>query len=363
MTAGGEFTAALAALPGAGAARLGRLLTDDDAERAWQRVVASRVDSAVAPSSVRREWALAAAEVDPGSLRETLERVGVTATTWHDGAHPPRFACDIDPAPVAFRRGTLPDPSLPHVAVVGTRRASAIGREIARELGAELAARGVVVVSGLALGIDAAAHRGALLAAATPPVAVVGSGCDVPYPRANADLWHEVAERGAVISEAPLGARPEPWRFPARNRLIAALVDLVVVVESRPSGGSMLTVDEAVRRGVDVMAVPGSLRNGAAEGANRLLADGCAPVLGVDDVTTALGLDTCGAADRRHGPEATAGVDGPAAVVLDAVDDGPTSIDELATRSGLGAAEVFAVLAELELAGLVVHDGARVRRT
>jgi DNA processing protein len=312
---------------------------------------------------VRREWARAAAEIDPGALRETLERVGVTATTWHDGAHPPRFVRDIDPAPVAFRRGTLPEPSLPHVAVVGTRRASAIGREVARELGAELAARGVVVVSGLALGIDAAAHRGALLAAATPPVAVVGSGCDVPYPRANADLWHEVADRGAVISEAPLGARPEPWRFPARNRLIAALVDLVVVVESRASGGSMLTVDEAVRRGVDVMAVPGSLRNGAAEGANRLLADGCAPVLGVDDVTTALGLDTCGAADRRHGPEATARVDGAAAVVLDAVDDGPTSIDELAARSGLGAAEVFAVLAELELAGLVVYDGARVRRT
>ena len=164
-----------------------------------------------------------------------------------------------------------------------------------------------------------------------------------------------------MLSEAPLGARPQAWRFPARNRLIVALADLVVVVESRAAGGSLLTVEEAVRRGVDVMAVPGSLRNGAAMGTNQLIADGCAPVLGTDDVLAALGLDQSGRAERR-GSDAPCERWGPAAAVFDAVDDGPTSIDEVIARSGVEAAEVYAELARLELAGVVVRDGARVRR-
>ncbi|MEZ5243559.1 MAG: DNA-processing protein DprA [Acidimicrobiales bacterium] len=362
MSALGEHAAALAALPGAGSVRLGRLLAHDDAEAAWHTVLAGRVPAEVAPSPVRAGWKVAAAETDLDAVRDDLRRAGVTATTWHHPAHPPQFVRDIDPAPAAFRRGVLPDPSLPHVAIVGTRRASGIGKEIARELGAGLADAGVVVVSGLALGIDAAAHQGALLAAATPPVAVVGSGCDVPYPKANASLWERIASAGAVLGEAPLGARPEPWRFPARNRLIVAMSDLVVVVESRSAGGSLLTVDEAVRRGIDVMAVPGSLRNGAAAGANRLLADGCAPVLETGDIIEALGLDRCGAAARRSAGPQRAAVGDTAAQVLDAIDDGPTSIDELVTRTQVDAATVFAALTELELGGHITHDGARVRR-
>jgi DNA processing protein len=362
MSAAGEHAAALAGLPGAGSARLGRLLATDDAEAAWHRVLAGRVPNEVAPPSVRAEWTAAAAAVDLAGVNDRLQQAGVEATTWHDAAHPPQFVRDIDPAPTAFRRGILPDHSRPHVAIVGTRRASAIGKEIARELGAGLAEAGVVVVSGLALGIDAAAHHGALLVGSTPPVAVVGSGCDVPYPKANVALWDQVASTGAVLSEAPMGARPEPWRFPARNRLIAAMSDLVVVVESRSAGGSLLTVDEAVRRGVDVMAVPGSLRNGAAEGANRLLADGCAPVLGAGDIIEALGLDRCGAAARRAIEPARPAPNDMAVRILDAIDDGPTSVDELVDRAQVDAATVFAALTELELRGRIAHDGARVRR-
>ena len=362
MSASGEHAAALAALPGAGAARLGRLLAADDAGAAWDRVRAGRVGAEVAPASVRTEWRAAAAAVDLGAIGEVLRRAGVVATTWHDPAHPPRFVHDIDPAPIAFRCGRMPEASMPHVAVVGTRRASAIGKEIARDLGGGLADAGVVVVSGLALGIDAAAHHGALLAAATPPIAVVGSGCDVPYPKANASLWSQVAAAGAVLSEAPMGARPEAWRFPARNRLLVALADLVVVVESRATGGSLLTVDEAVRRGIDVMAVPGSLRNGAAAGANRLLADGCAPVLEAGDILAALGLDRCGAAARREVAVPRSAPGETAGRILEAIDDGPTSVDELVARAEVDAATVFAALTELELAGLITHDGARVRR-
>src|SRR5262249_38747100 len=151
------------------------------------------------------------------------------------------------------------------------------GIDVAFELGRDLAAAGVAVVSGLAVGIDASAHAGALHAATSPPIAVVGSGLDVIYPRRNAVLWREVERRGLVLSQAPLGALPEKWRFPARNRLIAALADAVVVVESGTTGGSLHTVTEAVRRDRVVYAVPGPVRSDASAGTNRLLADGAVP--------------------------------------------------------------------------------------
>ena len=353
--------AALAALPRAGSVRLGRLLRDREPRGAWSRVKEGRVPVEVAPAAVREEWRAASRSVELVELGRRLRTAGVVATSWHDDAHPPQFRADIDPAPVAFRRGRLPDANLPHVAIVGTRRASAIGREMARELGAGLAASGVVVVSGLALGIDGAAHRGALLGAGAPPVAVVGSGADVVYPAAHRDLWREVAAVGAVLTEAPFGARPDAWRFPARNRLIAALADLVVVVESRAAGGSLLTVEQATRRGVDVMAVPGSVRNAAAIGTNQLLADGCAPVRDVDDVLVALGLGAATTAARRATPTRPA-VSPEADLVLAAIDDGPTSVDQLVERLGIDVGDVYLRLGELSATGRVVHDGARVRR-
>ncbi len=365
MSPSAELVAALADLPQAGSSRLGRLLTDRSAAEAWAVVKEGTVPPDVAPAVVREEWRNASRSVELAEVSARLAATGVIATSWHDAAHPARFTADIDPAPIAFRLGPLPDPSLPHVAIVGTRRASAIGREIARELGEGLSSAGVVVVSGLALGVDGAAHQGALLAAAAPPLAIVGSGLDVVYPGTHRDLWAAVAAAGAVISEAPLGARPDAWRFPARNRLIAALADLVVVVESRAAGGSLLTVEQALRRDVDVMAVPGSVRNGAAIGTNQLLADGCAPVRDVDDVIVALGLRTATNAARRDPSRVPRGASLPAeaAAVLDAIDDGPTSVDQLVDRLDLGVGEIYVHLRQLSASGLLAYDGARVRRT
>lgn len=357
----GALVAALADLPGAGSSRLGRLLSDRSVDEAWAAVLAGSVPAEVASAPVRREWQAQGRRVDLASVAARLTGLGLVATSWHDDEHPPRLVGDIDPAPVLLRFGELPDPAGPHVAVVGTRRASSVGRELARELGAGLAAAGVVVVSGLAIGIDGAAHRGALLADATPPVAVVGSGPDVIYPRAHQDLWREVAARGALLTEAPLGARADPWRFPARNRLIAALSDLIVVVESREAGGSLLTVDQAVRRGIDVMAVPGSVRNPAAAGTNQLLADGCAPVRDVDDVLVALGLSAAATGSRRdRAPSRPLPPD--TAPVFTEIDDGPTSIDEIVERTRLGVLDVCGRVEQLVVSGHVVHDGARVRR-
>ena len=215
---------------------------------------------------------------------------------------------------------------------------------MARGLGHDLAAAGVAVVSGLALGIDGAAHQGVLDAAA-PTVVRSGSSAAVttsPTRAGTASLWAAVGEQGVLLGEAPLGVRPAPWRFPARNRIIAALADVVVVVESHAAGGSLLTVREAIDRGIDVMAVPGSVRSPAAAGTNQLLADGCHPVRDADDVLVALGMVPGGrrpAADRRPvpAPEDRA--------LLDAFDWEPATLEHLALRTGRAIPDLALALA------------------
>jgi DNA processing protein len=240
------------------------------------------------------------------------------------------------------------------VAVVGTRRCTRYGREVAAELGEGLAAAGVAVVSGLALGIDAAAHVGALRGGA-PPIAVVGCGLDVVYPRANRGLWQQVAATGVVLGEWPLGVAPVAWRFPARNRLIAALADVVVVVESHDRGGSLSTVAEAARRDRPVMAVPGPVRSPASAGANRLLADGCAPVCGLDDVLVALGLSP---GRRRPARERRPAPDADGAVVLDALGWQAASLEQLAVRTGLRIGALVVALERLRVLGWIdARDG------
>lgn len=361
--------AALAGLPGATCHRLGRLLSADDPPAAWRRVVDSGVAASVAPGAVLDAWAAHASAVELEVLSDRLLDVGVAASCWHDEAHPGPLRADVDPAPILLRVGrSLADG--PRVGVIGTRRCTSVGREIAFELGAALADAGVTVVSGLALGIDGAAHRGALSEGGPPPVAVVGSGPDVVYPRRHHDLWHDVARRGSLFTEVPLGGAPEPWRFPARNRLLAALSDVLVVVESRAAGGSLLTVEQACRRDVPVMAVPGSLRNPAAAGTNQLLADGCAPVRDVTDVLVALGLSAAATSARRRGepvaaPDAqlpTPDIGTEANRVFDAVDDGPTALDALVRRSGLPVPAVLAAVDELVRHRLLDTDGARYTR-
>jgi DNA processing protein len=238
---------------------------------------------------------------------------------------------------------------------VGTRRCTWAGRSLAAELGAGLAAAGVCVVSGLAVGIDAAAHRGALVAAAAPPVAVVGTGLDVVYPRRNADLWESVAGAGAVLAEYPLGTRPERWRFPARNRLVAALADVLVVVESHARGGSMHTVTAALDRDVPVMAVPGPVRAAASAGTNALLVAGAAPVRDAGDVLVALGLDS--AAARRGAEPAGPPLEADEARLVAELQQAPATVEQLAARLDRSLAAVAVDLAHLEAKGLVTAAG------
>jgi DNA processing protein len=340
----GRWLVALASLPGMGPARLRLVLDGRTPEAAWHEV---RVGFIGAPESLRTAWSHAARRLDVDARWAAHEQLGVRVLQPGERGWPAPFADDPEPPALLFARG---EPSVldgPRVAIVGTRRCSHTGREVARELGRDLAEAGVRVVSGLALGIDGAAHQGAL-GASGAPVGVVGTGLDVVYPRRHAQLWDDVAAAGVLLSEAPLGALPERWRFPARNRLIAALADVVVVVESHASGGSMHTVDSALERDRLVMAVPGSVRSPASAGTNALLAAGSPPVRDATDVLVALGLDPV--VQRRV---ALAAPDGDAGRVLAAVGWEPATLEQIADRLDAPLGPVAARLAELEGGGWV----------
>jgi DNA processing protein len=356
------FAAALAGLPGMGPARLAAILAVDTPRRAWERVTVGEgwshpdVLASLAPkgADLLASWCRAVRGVDPAAVWQAIVDAGVGVALSGSPGYPSALVGDVEPPAVVFHRGTPEAIRGPRVAVVGTRRCTSTGAGVAWELGRDLAAGGVAVVSGLASGIDGAAHRGALAAGGAPPIGVVGSGLDVVYPRHQGELWRAVASAGVLLSEAPLGARPERWRFPARNRIIAALADVVVVVESHRAGGSLHTVDEADRRGVDVMAVPGSVRSAASVGTNDLLAEGRAPVCSADDVLVALGLRPAG---RRGRTELRPAPDPAEAPVLEAVGWQPTTLDQVALRTGLDLAALAPALDRLREAGWISQRG------
>ncbi|MBA3654899.1 MAG: DNA-protecting protein DprA [Actinobacteria bacterium] len=272
----------------------------------------------------------------------------IHSVTLDDPDYPSLLINDHQAPAKLYYRGSLTALEGPRVAIIGTRRCTHYGRQVATQLGLELAEAGVAVVSGLALGIDGAAHTGALSVGGAPVIGVVGSGLDVVYPLRHRGLWHDVATQGLLVSEAPLGAAPEPWRFPARNRIIAALADAVVVVESHMAGGSNHTVAAAIDRSVPVLAVPGPITSSASAGSNRLLVEGCAPVTEVDDVLMAIGLEARGPRrrrDRRPPP-------GPAeSAVLAAIGWSPSSLESISLRTGTPPAAVAVALTRLEADG------------
>lgn len=264
-----------------------------------------------------------------------------------DQLFPERLGAIFDPPPALYLRGAG-DPVLlgaRAVAVVGARSCSPYGAQVARMLGRELAAAGLVVVSGLARGIDGEAHRGVLDAGGLT-VAVLGCGIDRDYPASNAQLSRRIEERGLVASEYEPGVEPAPWRFPARNRIIAGLSEAVVVVEARERSGALITADFALDEGREVFAVPGEITSSLSVGTNALLKLGATPLTAADDVLDALGVERAAAGDGAELSPA-------AAEVLEYVRESPCGADELTARGTLDAGAVSVALTELELAGLV----------
>lgn len=364
------YIAALASLHEVGPSRLRWLLSLGPPDEVWARVGAGRLPlppPRVAPAELRRDWASKAALIDPEQRWALCERLGVGVVSIGSPGYPGALADDPEPPVVLFHLGDPDRIAATRVGIVGTRRATGYGLRVAEQIGAALAGAGVSVVSGLALGIDAAAHRGALgRGGATPPgspVAVVAAGLEAPCPRRNRELADRVVEHGVVVSEVPPGVGAERWRFPVRNRIIAGLCDALVVVESAGAGGSMHTVREAMERGRPVLAVPGPIDSRASEGTNELIRDGALSCTGVDDVFAALGMvvPTTPAksrppTDRRPPPT------GPAARVLDAIGWRPASIEQLAQRCELDFSGVSGALATLETAGWIQRSGSWVER-
>jgi DNA processing protein len=265
--------------------------------------------------------------------------------------YPPLLAAIHDPPRELFLRGCGSQDVLarPAVAIVGARSCSSYGRSVARSLGRELAAAGVVVVSGMARGIDGEAHRGALDAGGVT-CAVLGCGIDRDYPAAHAELARRIGERGLLVSEYGQGVEPAPWRFPARNRIIAGLCRATVVVEARERSGALITADFALEEGREVLAVPGEITSALSGGTNALLRLGATPVTSAADVLEAFGLE------RAAQPAASVGT--AAESLLLSLRENASSADELVRSSGLPPSAASAALMELELARLItLEDG------
>jgi DNA processing protein len=264
-----------------------------------------------------------------------------------DARFPPRLKAIFDPPRSLYLRGSGEPELLARraVGVVGARSCSPYGAQVARMLGRELAAAGLVIVSGLARGVDGEAHRGALESGG-PTVGVLGCGIDRDYPAANASLSRRMEDGGLVVSEYEAGVEPAPWRFPARNRIIAGLCEAVVVVEARERSGALITADFALEEGREVFAVPGEITSALSVGSNALLRLGATPLTGAGDVLEALGIERAEAIADPDVSEA-------ARRVLELVRDTPAGADELVAKASLEAGAVSVALTELELAGLV----------
>lgn len=307
-----------------------------------------------------RLWPNEPARVDAirARVRPAAERAaahGLDAITWSDARYPAALAAIADPPPVLWTIGDVTAFDVPLVAIVGSRAASPYALSVAATLAADLASRGVAVVSGLARGVDSAAHRGALeVDGAT--IGVLGSGADVIYPPEHAPLARDMARRGLVVSELVPGTPPQRQWFPLRNRIISGLSRAVVVIEAGEKSGSLITARSALEQGRDVLAVPGNILNGRHRGAHALLRDGAKIVESAVDILEELGMGRpdvrpAGAArpcriEQRHDP------------VLDCLEPGEAiDLDAIAERSGLAPSRLLPRLMELELQGAVARVG------
>jgi DNA processing protein len=364
LTPDERFAAAVAAL-GAGPGRTRRLLEGYEPAAAWAALAAGRH-----PGDPRQAYRTKAGPALVEAVEAACVAAGVAVRILGTPDYPPTLAADHEAPGVLFSLG---DPSFidttPRVAIVGTRGATPYGLGVASELGRGLAEAGVAVVSGLARGIDAAGHAGAL---AVPdggrPVAVIGPALDAGGSGADVLLQRAIADRGVVFSErAPGSTGAPPWCFVVRNRIMAALAHVVVVVECHHKGGAFHTVKAAAERGVALMAVPGSVRSSASAGCNALLVDGAAPVRDASDVLAAVELAITGRPGvvpprpaSRVAAERRAPVPAPtpaAALVLRALDHDPASLDTVVRRCAMPLAEVADALERLDAAGLAAGVG------
>ena len=304
-------------------------------------VFASETGTHLIRPPLNRRWSSHLRSFDAHAYEERLAARGFRFLPRTAAAFPALLRAIHDPPPGLFLRGAgdLALLSRAAVAIVGARACSGYGASVARSLARDLARAGLVVVSGLARGIDAEAHRGALEAAGAT-IAVLGCGIDRDYPAAHAELARRVAATGLLVSEYAPGVEPAPWRFPARNRLVAGLCAATVVVEARERSGALITADLALEEGREVFTVPGEISSSLSAGTNALLKLGATPLTAASDVLAAYGIDEAPAPPSQD-------------ALLDLL---PATADELVRRTGRAAAEIAQALVELELTGSVAAN-------
>jgi DNA processing protein len=346
---------------GIGAVRL-RLLLDrfGDIAAAWMASESALQQSGIGERAVQGILEARRA-IDLDRELDRLTESGFAAMTWEDRDYPAALLEIPSPPIVLYGWGKPVESDRHAVAMVGTRRPTAYGQAVTRDLATALAVHGVTVISGLARGIDSFAHRAALDAGGRT-IAVLGSGLDQVYPPEHRALAGEVAGQGAVLSEFPLGARPEAGNFPVRNRIVAGMARAVVVVEAGEASGALITAEFGADQGREVFAVPGSIYSRTSRGTNRLLLQGAAPLLSPEDVLEALQLSGGGTPDAPPVPTGgqlelpSLGNDLESQLTALLSDD-PVHADELVAQTRRAPSDVMATLAMLELQGRVVQVG------
>jgi DNA processing protein len=292
-------------------------------------------------------------QLDLDAEMEKLTRHHVTTLTWDDDAYPSLLKQIYAPPPVLYVQGALSPDDEWAVGLVGTRRATTYGKQVARMLGGDLAHSGVTVVSGLARGIDGIAHQAALDAGGRT-IAVTACGLDTVYPPEHRKLAQAIAERGALLSDYPLGTRPEARNFPPRNRIISGLSLGVVVIEAGRKSGALITAEFAEEQGREVFAVPGNIVSRNSIGCNHLIRDGARMVLSIQDILEELNLTMV---ERQAEARAFLPADPTEAQLLNLVSDNPIHVDEICRQSQLPVHEVSSTLAMMELKGMVRQVG------
>lgn len=338
---------------GIGPARLAALLKlCGSIEGAWQASI-QQMQQAGLDRRSQANLLEARRSFDLAKSWQQVEALEIHVYTWDDTDYPTNLF-EIDaPPPVLYVRGELTPQDALAIAIVGTRRASAYGREIAHLSASEFAHNGVTVVSGLALGVDAIAHKAALDAGGRT-IAVLGSGVDQLYPAQNRDLAQEIMQRGAIVSEYPLGTRPEANNFPPRNRIISGLSQGIVVIEAGVQSGSLITANFAAEQGRDVFAVPGSILHPGSSGCNRLIRDGAIPFLSVNDVLDHLDFTRLNAQRTIRQIVPTDPLENE---LLATLSREPCHVDDLVRHLAWSSAQVSSTLTMMELKGLVRHVG------
>ncbi len=325
----------------------------DDLERAWW---ASGAELKEAGLDRRSAEAIVAAR-GTIALDEELEKVqseGAKAITWQDEEYPPRLRHVHNAPPVLYVKGDILPRDEWAVAVVGTRASSAYGRQMVEVIAGDLARGGITVVSGLARGIDSLGHRAALRAGGRT-IAVLGSGIDIIYPREHRDLAANIVDRGALVTEYPLGTKPEGGNFPARNRIISGLSLGTLVVEAGKRSGALITADYALEQGREVFAVPGNASSSKSAGTNRLIQEGAAKlVMSVEDILEELNLTLV---EQQQEVRMAVPEDEKEAQILQCISTEPIHVDEIGQETNLPISEVTSTLAMMELKGMVRQVG------